>query len=277
MAGTPEPSISSRVGGAPERSTATVWALDNSGRVFSLSACRLGKIFNIPSGCGGLQIVVSSSGGLWLVASDGRRYTLWHLTVERGYWNLIRSIHDLFTIAAAGDKVWLACGRTAYLLDSTGDHASLHLPFEALQLSEASDGTLWGVGGERMFGGRSVWRLGPRDQAWYRLPPPAAADRLAAARDGTAWTVNNRGEIWRLHPDGAGKFAECGLSPTCRACCYSTTRVRVCDLCSGSDGNLWFLEEASCSGGYVIRRMVDFASRISERVSRQGAISISAI
>jgi hypothetical protein len=137
------------------------------------------------------------------------------------------------------------------------------LPFEAAQISEGLDGTLWAVGGKRRHGGFAVWHRHKTSGNWFLLPHPASAIRISGAPDGTAWGANSHGNIWRFHPDGAGNFRKCNADANCRNCLYSPRKDAVRDLSVGPDGVHWFLSTGAAPNGYSIGQILNCASRTS--------------
>jgi hypothetical protein len=81
---------------------------------------------------------------------------------------------------------------------------------------------------EDLKGGALIKGCEPGDYGnWSSVPPPAAASRLAAAVDGTIWTVNDLGEVWALNPGGGGYIA----SPA--------GQDFALDIGVGTDGTVW--------------------------------------
>jgi hypothetical protein len=257
-----------------------LWAVDALGRVFRLNSN--GKIEFIPlqRRWHALQIGVSRSGKVWVLAraAERRLYAILTSSSDHSGWGCVARSRAPYLIAGAStDECWMLQGRRLQSTDHGQQGRTSLLPFEATQISEGIDGTLWAVGGERRHGGLAVWRRDKNSGGWFLLPQPASAIRISGAPDGTAWGANSHGDIWRFHPDGMGNFRECSADSNCRNCLYSPRKDAVRDLSVGPDGVLWFLSTAVAPNGYSIGQISNHASHTpSYPARRNGAISLAA-
>lgn len=199
----------------------------------------------LPDGWRAKGVVVSGNGAVWLTTVSGLgKLAIWVLPCGSNEWECCRRLQREACIAGAiPSGVWIACGHKIWRISETAiNDCTVDIPFAARHISQGADGTLWALGGAIQFGGYPVRRFDEQSSTWYLLPQPAAAVRIAGAPDGTAWTVNSRGDVWRLHPLGAGNFADCHLIPDCRKCCFTSRTSVVRDLTVAHDGTIWCLE-----------------------------------
>lgn len=275
------PRLSARLAAKVDARMSILWAVDDLGRVFRLDPTN-GKVEFIPlqRHWHALQIVVSCSGKVWVTAwaAERRIYAVLKLSSDHSGWLCeVRSTSPYLIAGASTDDCWLLQGRSLTSTDHCFQSQTSMLPFEAVQISEGLDGTLWAVGGERRRGGFAVWRRDQVSKDWFKLPQPASAVRISGARDGTAWGANSHGDIWRFHPNGAGNFRECSADANCRNCLYTPRKEAVRDLSVGPDGVVWFLSAATAPNGYSIGRISNRASCTPLYPARRnGAISIAA-
>jgi len=93
--------------------------------------------------------------------------------------------------------------------------ATFEHPIQSINLGE--EGTVWIAGGEEVLGGYQVFfseNLGP----FRAIPWPAAAVRIWGDKEGIAWTINSREEVWKLHRLGDGHMPGCRREASCRNC-----------------------------------------------------------
>ncbi|EJN13526.1 hypothetical protein PMI42_03099 [Bradyrhizobium sp. YR681] len=263
----------------PNGRRSLLWATDDLGRVFCLDACG-GIVFApLPAKWRALQIVVSASGRVWVTArcAEQQTYAVWSLSSDLYEWSCWAKSHAPYQIAgASADGCWMLQKRRLELAADQQNQPSW-MPFDATQISEGLDGTLWAIDGKSRYGGFAVWRRSKGSDAWFMLPPPASAIRISGAPDGTAWSANSRGDIWRFHPNGAGNFRECNAVANCRNCLYSPQQSSVKDLSIGPDGVLWFLSTSTAPNGHSIGWMSNFLLKDSRYPApSKGAVSLAA-
>lgn len=269
--------LSAELRAKPDAATSLLYAVDGSGRVFTLSGS--GERADATPGADWLPLQVSASaqgGQVWLLAkarspgtdrpAEGTDYAVLRRTADG--WDVAHRTgpQACRPVIGGGDGgVWLfADGRLRFVGGETAPSVPDSLDIEPVEISQGADGTLWLAGGAKRYGGLEVRRLSDDGSDWFLLPPPAAAISLAGAPDGSAWSVSTKGEVWRLSRDGAGTFRECGLDADCRRCFYKPDRTFARGVSAGSDGNLWFLSGSADADGYAIERMTDLESRDSE-------------
>lgn len=251
---------------------ATAWAATENGEVFKISATGRTIDCPLPRGWRALQVRVSGDRAAWAMAQRERgRYALFRRDPCGSSWTQAAERERPYIIGAALEGVWLVEAHGLFQVCGANTIRGPALRFDALSVSQGADGSLWAIGGERRFGGAAVWRYLSEEGRWLKLPPPAAAVCIAAAHDGSAWTVNSRGDLWRLHPDGAGSFPECGMNANCRNCFYTPARSVVRDISVDQAGILWFLA-GGATDQHLIGLMISFETRAARRHRMPGRI-----
>lgn len=249
----------------PDPESSVVFGVDAEGTVFSLNASGRSQRIDLPSGTQGLQMSAKADGTsvfLLAKAEATASYSIWER--KDGGWQLVHDVGQSSTRPAIGgsaDGVWLTNGDQLALIVNGTVARSEKLDFVPIAVSEGAEGTVWLLGGSKRYGGLEVRRYDEAANAWFLLPPPAAAISLAASPDGTAWGVSSKGELWRFSRDGAGTFRECGNDADCRNCFYKPDMSFVRSVSMGSDGNIWLLSGGADGRGFVVERMIDLATR----------------
>lgn len=99
----------------------------------------------------------------------------------------------------------------------TNQYQSIKTNFQVKEGKIGLDQTIWLIGKNQLHGGYNV--LWSEDLLSFQIiPPPASAIKISGNTDGLAWTINERGEIWKLHRLGEGNTPGCQLNPSCRGC-----------------------------------------------------------
>ena len=142
-----------------------------------------------------------------------------------------------FSAAHVGE-IWIVDGRGDVWSFDTAAQRATRRGERAEEISVGVDGSVWIISDERRWSGRVVKRRDPADGTWFSLPAPASAIKAAVAPDGTAWTISGSGEVWRLHPGGAGNYAECQVDAACQECLFRVSVGRAWRSQSG-DGTPW--------------------------------------
>jgi hypothetical protein len=268
----------------PGRDGSILFALASDGQIFSLAGDGQRANIDFVAGWIPLQLAASGrTGELWVLASDGQGGGMAVWLLSRDGW--IR-VHDCGQtgearpiIAGAPDGgFWISVTGAIERHRSPEGPRRIAVEIEPTGISIAAEGTVWLLGGSRRYGGHEVRRFDEDADSWFLLPPPAAAISLAGAPDGSAWSVSNKGEPWRLSRDGAGTFRECGMDADCRRCFYKPETSHVRGVAVAPDGNVWFLTGAATQGGFAIERMTDLEARETETPDpASAAVSICAV
>lgn len=271
--------LSAKLAGAPGSARSFVWAVDEAGSIFQLTAS--GKVSNrpLPSDVRALQIATSGTGEVWAIAMDRyRKKRLFKSAFNSEEWAPVFDSRGFQRIGGASDGgIWIIADGKLRHSDQAGRGSLLQPPFSPFQISQGADGTVWAIDQRPRFGGLGVWRYDQVRQQWFELPPPAAAKKIAGAPDGTAWSVNSRGDIWRLHPEGAGNFAECGANPKCVNCHYTPKQSQINDISVAVDGNVWFIEGGTSRDRSIIGQIDNLRTRHAVRFEQdRRIISIAA-
>ena len=122
----------------------------------------------------------------------------------------------------------------------------------AADIGVGADGSVWVITTEPQTGqagSKVAWLNDPASRSWTTLASPAAATRISVAADGTAWTVNDKGEVWTLHKQGGGSL----YSPAVELFAF--------DIGVGSSGVVWVITAESRPGGAAPAWLADAASK----------------
>jgi hypothetical protein len=254
-----------------------LWAVNADGHIFSVDGAARTEARSLPRPWRAVHISVDGAGTVWALATRQGCHALWSLARRTGEWERRMERAGPFRFwGARGGGVWIFEEGLRHWFGVGESRPMVGVQFALQDLSHGTDGTLWALGGQSRFGGFVVRRYDADASTWRLLPPPAAALRISGAADGTAWSVNSRGDIWRLHPQGAGHFGECEMTPECANCHYSPRELQVRDVSSGPDGTLWFLSNQKVEHGFAIGYFTDFRSRSAVLCAgTDGAVSIA--
>lgn len=110
----------------------------------------------------------------------------------------------------------------------------------ALDIGVGQDGTVWIASTDAYDDGNVLKRWDPNSKTWIALPAPAAADKVAVGQNGVLFTVNVKGEVWLIYPQGGGAL----LSPP------DTDFAQ--DISVGPDGTVWIVSNEPRAGGSVV-------------------------
>lgn len=257
--------MSSHLTDKPSLREAVLWAVDFKGSIIRMSAN--GRLEHVPlPDCWEARHIAALRSDVWVTAADGYRHRLFHLACNGQSWIESANLESGSPIRSDVEgSVWQIEQTALRKIGNFQPVEQIELEFPPVDVSFGSDGTLWALGGGRRFGGSFVWRYLAAEGRWLQLHAPAAATRICGAPDGTAWTINSRGDLWRLHPNGAGGFNECGFNPDCRNCFYSSGPNGMRDLSVDMNGTVWFVTQkgGDCD---MLCVMTDFTTRRSRRM-----------
>ncbi|MFZ2029419.1 MAG: hypothetical protein WAU68_03845 [Vitreimonas sp.] len=252
-----------------------LWAVSQRGAISKLDAEGRRTRIGGPCGAKPRRIVVSGDDTIWLAASlDNHSWGLFQRlstgwTLRRRSWG-----HAVIGGSPTGGA-WMVERRELVRVEDGVVADRVAAPFEPICVSAGRDGSIWALGGRTRFGGHSVHRYESDAKSWRTLPEPAAAVRVAATADGAAWSISSHGQLWRLHPSGAGHFRECRLVPSCTNCLYSKQNRTYRDLAVDASGCVWLLSSAEL-GAQVVSRITDIAARSTDDFPISRIVSIAA-
>jgi streptogramin lyase len=256
-----------------------IWGITASGDVFSATSSGIVATAEFPPSLSAHRIKVGQQGQVWILARDRQtgELTLQLRNARTAQWRRVCRLSAIAAIAAGRNGVWLTSGGSLNLLDEEGVVRRSHrVPFPVRDVCESSDGSLWVVAGEPRLGGQPLQRLGPNAQQWSEFPAPIAAVQLSCAPDGTAWTTNSKGQVWRIHPEGPGNFMECTRHADCRGCLKSPSAENIEEVSVGADQQIWCRTSKIVAGGTLVARIFPERSQIRELPRVIGAVSIAA-
>jgi streptogramin lyase len=226
-------------------SLAAAWIVDGTGALAFVTRTGAHDAPRLPDGFRAEEISFGADRTLWVLATGGGRQVVFRRRPGSDSLEIVPVAVPLSRIAGAPDgTLWMVSARGEVLLLEPGAAECRRSPAGeefATEISAGADGSVWIVSTVTRAGGRIVRRRDGADGFWRDLPAPAAATRVAVAPDGMAWTVNARGVVWRLHPEGGGNLAECQVDTACSECRFSAAADSVREISVGPDGSVWVL------------------------------------
>lgn len=229
-------------------------AVNKGGEVFSLSKpdATGESAFRSLSGLKfARDIAVGSDGTVWVVSNKKLPggYAICYLADAR--WNRWVEIKE----PISATKIAVRHDGTAVVVNEGGTIWAISRPNAAGeasggQLSEAGfaqeisvgpKGSIWAIGRKERKGGFAIYYCA-KGKPWVELQSPAAAVKIAAAPDGTAWVINNNGTVFSLSkPDASGKYVgkehpDAGF---------------VQEISVGHDGSVWTISHESRNRGFA--------------------------
>jgi streptogramin lyase len=229
---------------------AAAWVIDDRARLWFATIRDTAHRWELPYDTPAIEISASADGAVWILAGEltASRRVLRLAPASREF-RALRCPREFKRIAGGPDGLLWGISLLGEVWSTAPDgHAELHSPAPedfAEDISAGPDGTIWIVSTERRFAGRAVKRLDPGRRSWFSLPAPASAVKIAGAPDGMAWTVNSRGHVWRLHPNGGGNLAECQVDTACVECRFSPRAAGASEVSVDRDGTVWLIGSAA--------------------------------
>jgi hypothetical protein len=141
---------------------------------------------------------------------------------------------DLVTVNDLGE-VWVVHPQGGgYLLSPAGQDF-------ALDVGCGPDGTVW-IASMDVYPdyGNVLKKYNPTKKTWEPLAAPASAIKVEVGQNGNLFTVNAKGEVWLVYPQGGGAL----LSPP------NTDFAQ--DIGIGPDGTVWIISNEARPGGDAI-------------------------
>lgn len=107
----------------------------------------------------------------------------------------------------------------------------------AMQVSAASDGTVWVIASDPAIGSVVSW-LDPKSKKWSTIPDLNNARRVAGTNNGKAYVVDSAGDLWLYDKKGKSKSIPCEHD--------------VSEISIGSDDTLWIvIQDTGINGGLI--------------------------
>lgn len=241
---------------------AMAWVIDESGQVAGVDRSGAEDPRVLPAGLRASEVSYGADDTLWvLAAADRGTESILVRFSPAGDSEIVIAPFPVRKIAAAPDgALWLitTSGEVVTMQPSgeVGRHSPPGEPF-AEEVSVGPEGSVWVVSTTSRYAGRIVKRLTHPSGEWFDLPAPASATKLGVAPDGMAWTINSRGEVWRLHPLGGGSLAECQVDTACSECRFSATREVMTEIGVGPDGTVWVIGATGTGGQAALMWLAD--------------------
>jgi hypothetical protein len=266
---------------AVEPNESAVWLLDASGSLTLWGPD--GLLDNAPPLAPARVIDITPCGtsGLWILLEDGDG----RLRVARRHGRELDVYPASFlrdakgVVGAQNGGLWLLERAALKCIHPDGSEVTaVAVEFEIEDFHEGANGALWALGGIRRLGGFEVKCLAPGENDWFSLPSPASAVSICGAPDGTAWSANAQGDVWRLNPRGGGHFAECQVFTGCTNCLFSPQARHAREVSVSPNGAVWILSRRAAANGYAVEWIADFERKeIRSLPLEQGAVRIAAI
>ncbi|HEY0319355.1 MAG TPA: hypothetical protein VGC66_00130 [Pyrinomonadaceae bacterium] len=228
-----------------------------SGQPYSWTVNSLGEVWTLyPQGGGSLmspagqdfafEIAVALNGTAWVISTEARQGGAVIQGLPPGdQWIPIPAPAAATKVAVdPNGNLWTVNeeGQVWFLYQQGGGYMASP-PGEdfAMEISVAPDsGAVWIVSTDTYDDGNVLKRWDPNSQTWIALPAPAAADKVAVGPNGIIWTVNYKGEVWMLYPQGGGAL----MSPP------GTDFAQAIGV--GPDGTVWVISNEPREGGSVV-------------------------
>lgn len=263
--------ISAKLTCRPRHSQTTLLVTGEDGSLTTITSAGVVEELSFIDGWRATRAIWSSGGTIWVSAIGFGSNSLWRADQNGGWHCVLTTGEPILLAGAVRNEATVSLSNQVVAVDFKGTCMPVvPTPADLKDMCVSTTGDFWAVAGKSAYGGYGVQRFSLIEQRWMSLPPPARAVRISAASDGTAWSVNSRGELWRLHPLGAGNFKECSQTTSCRNCLYSPQSLNVRLVSDDGSGGLWFASEAPNLAqeiGYFAnlgtRRVKRFASPIS--------------
>lgn len=203
------------------------------------------------------QILVCPNGNLLLVPSEPQNAVFRLARPQANYGGVLERIpmpSPMRVAVGTDESIWIVTqsGQLMKFPDCRLAGNFVDCISTVSDVSVGADGIIWVVGSKALRGGFEVLWRSQDSRQWSAVPAPAAAIRVADAGNSTAWTINDRGEIWKLHKFGEGNMPDCKLDTSCRNCMRGSAGVAQ-DIAVGQDGSLWSFH--ATDGGSVISRV----------------------
>jgi hypothetical protein len=229
-------------------STPYCWTVNSFGEVWTLYQQGGGKLMS-PAGQDFAQDIVYGAGILvWIISTEDQKGGALIKGSEPpfdGTWFTIPAPAaasridtapngDLWTVNDMGE-VWVIHPQGGgYLASPPG------LDF-ALDIGCGDDGSVW-ITSMDVYPdyGNMLKRYDPSSKTWNALPAPASAIKVAVGPNGVLYTVNSKGEVWLVYPQGGGAL----LSPP--------NKDFAQDISVGPDGTVWIISNQGRPGGDAV-------------------------
>jgi len=185
---------------------------------------------------------------LFVLVRHGNMQTIYRCSLsERGSATAIQTrTGDLRKIAVAHGGILLALDTTGNLWSYRLDSDCKEWVFERGEVEDvgaSGSPIIWLVTTSPRYGGRVVVTRDVVTGREFTLPSPASAIKVAVGPDGLGWSINAFGDVWRLHPKGAGHFDECQVDTACTKCRAGLSEFRALDVAVDSERRLFVLAE----------------------------------
>jgi hypothetical protein len=218
------------------------------------------------------QATVARGGRIVVAAENSGHWAVWSCSPNQPWSQTIDpQTEEVRLLGASDSHVSIAVRGEIFVHTSFTRTKVANTPPHVWQIREGHSGVLWALAGKSRFGGYPVYRHAPDERTWKLLPPPASGLQIAPAPDSTAWCVNSRGELWRIHPSGAGNFAECSQNVHCSNCRYSPQSVHILNASDDGAGTLWFIAGGDGAAD------VGYFSNIGRRTTKRFEIDFAPI
>lgn len=129
---------------------------------------------------------------------------------------------DIEAISANRESLLLLTRANRLLLMNAAGRITKECDFEhpVRCINLGRDNTVWIAGGEEVLGGYQVFWSADLE-VFKQIPWPASAVSLHGDSGGILWTINSRGEVWKLHRLGEGNMPGCRQNAGCRNCRFN--------------------------------------------------------
>lgn len=227
--------------------SAYCWTVNSLGEVWTLYPEGGGQLMSPAGQEFAFDIDVDTGGIAWIVSTQARPggAVIMGREPENTYWLPIAAPAAATRLSTAPDGTLWAVNDTGEVwivnMDGSGKLMSPQGQDFALDVSvSAGDGSVWIISTDINDTGNALKRWDSGSNSWITLPAPASADKVSVAPNGNVWTVNTKGEVWMLYPQGGGEL----VSPAGQDFAQ--------DIGVGPDGTVWIVGNEARPGGDAV-------------------------
>ncbi|MBD0371157.1 MAG: hypothetical protein ICV60_10010 [Pyrinomonadaceae bacterium] len=201
-----------------------------AGEDFAMSDIAMG-----PDGTAWAISTMAQKGGALIIGSDPGHYGTWHKIPPPAAADRLSVGPDgtIWTVNVFGEVWALNPGGGGYIASPPG------VDF-ALDIGAGADGSVWIASTDTYTDGNVLKRWNPNNNSWTALPEPASATRVAINPKGILFTVNSKGEVWLIYPQGGGALLSPPGPPFAQ------------DISVGADGSVWIISNQGRPGGDAV-------------------------
>ena len=192
------------------------YAINSGGQIWELDRIQESSATYIPYSGIVKDISIGAKGALWAISSEARAGGFAPIfRDENNQWITVKAPSAVTKLSAAPDGSAYAINSSGQIwrIERTQENNATYIAYAGVvkDVAVGADGTVWAISDEARLGGFVPMFLDSNKQ-WVKVDAPAAGLWVSVGNDGTAYIVNDDGNIWSLNKrkEGGGTL----LSPT---------------------------------------------------------------